>query len=76
MYLSGSWAVKVVSRELAGSPSSSLMDLGSGENSGLSLTSRTRTDTVEVDWRGRWMPRASGTSFSVTTVSVKERESS
>ncbi|TNN77445.1 hypothetical protein EYF80_012259 [Liparis tanakae] len=73
---SGSWAVKEVSRDPAGRPSSSLMDLGLGLNSGLSLTSRIRTETVAVDCRGRWTPRASGTSFSASTVSMKERVSS
>lgn len=73
MKRSGSWAVKVVRGECAGRPSSSLMDLGLGLNSGLSLRSRIRTETVDVDCRGRWMPRARGTSFSASTVSMKER---
>ena len=76
MKRSGSWAVKVVSRDLAVRPSSSLMDLGLGLNSGLSLMSRIRTETVAVDWRGKWMPRDSATSFSASTVSMKERVSS
>lgn len=76
MKRSGSWAVKVVSRDPAGRPSSSLMDLGLGLNSGLSLMSRIRIETVAVDCRGGWMPRASVTSFSASTVSMKERVSS
>lgn len=76
MKRSGSWAVKVVSRDPAGKPSSSLMDLGLGLNSGLSLMSRIRIETVAVDCRGRWMPRASATSFSASTVNMKERVSS
>lgn len=73
MKRSGSWAVKVVRRDPAGRPSSSLMDFGLGLNSGLSLMSRILTETVAVDWRGRWMPRANATSFSASTVSMKER---
>lgn len=73
MYLSGSWAVKVASIDHCGRPSSSLTCLGLGSKFGLSFTSMTRMDTVDVDWRVRWIPLASGTSFSATTVSMNDR---